>query len=82
MIPKHERIFKDNIISYITNRIQVESKDAVIADEVMNRFPVWIGMYKASQDMQKDFISWLVYGIRQTIRLNGNNVKENIEQGE
>lgn len=82
MISKHERIFKDNIISYITNRIQVESKDAVIADEVMSRFPIWIALYKCSQDMQKDFISWLVYGIRQTVRLNRNNIEENIEQGE
>ena len=69
MIPKHERIFKNNIISYIINRIHIEPKDAVIADEVISRFPVWIALYKCSQDMQKDFISWLVYGIRQTARL-------------
>lgn len=73
MIAKYDRIFRDNIISYIYNRIQFEKKDAVIAEEVMSRFPVWIKLYRCSNDMQKSFIQFLVYGIRQSYRLSRND---------
>ena len=69
MIAKHEKVFKDNIISYIYNRLQVESKDAVIAQEVMDRFPVFVG-FTSNKDDQYNLIKFMTYGMRQMIRMN------------
>lgn len=75
MIAKYNRIFKNNIISYIQNRVYVEQRDSVIADEVMSRFPVWIALYGENKSVQREFIVFLVYGIRQSreIFIKGDN---------
>ena len=76
MIAKYNKIFRNNIISYIQNRIYVESRDSIIADEVMSRFPVWIALYGENKVVQKEFIVFLVYGIRQSrevFSLKGDN---------
>lgn len=72
MIDKHERIFKDSVISYIYNRMKIEEKDSVIAEEIMSRFPVWIGFTGSNKADQKQLIAFLVYGMRQVERMKGN----------
>lgn len=62
-------MFKDNIITYIHNRIQLESSDAVIAEEVMSRFPVWIKLYNCDNNTQKEFIKFLCYGMRMEMKM-------------
>jgi uncharacterized protein (DUF779 family) len=72
MIEKHERIFRDNVISYIYNRLNLISKDAQIAEEVINRFPVWVGFASTNKEDHRQLITFLVYGMRQMIRMKGN----------
>ena len=72
MIPKHERIFKNNVITYIHNRLELVDKDAQIAEEVISRFPVWVGFTSTNKDDHRQLITFLVYGMRQMLRMKEN----------
>ena len=70
MIAKHEKIFRNNIISYIFNRLDLVEKDSLLAEEVMNRFPVWTGFTGSNKEDQRQLIVFLIYGMRQMLRMN------------
>ena len=76
MIAKTKAVFHKNITSYIFNRLDLEPSDAVIANEVMNRFPVWIGLYECSKEMQCNFISFLVHGMRTAYKMGKGECHE------
>lgn len=73
MIPKHERIFKNNVITYIHNRLELVDKDAQIAEEVISRFPVWVGFASTNKEDHRQLITFLVYGMRQMLRIKGES---------
>ena len=76
MISKYDKIFRDNVTTYALNRLSVGIYESAVVDEIMSRFPIFVGLYKCDSETQKSFISWLVHGINQGLKVNKINKGE------
>ena len=50
MISKYDKIFRDNVTTYALNRLSVGIYESAVVDEIMSRFPIFVGLYKCDSE--------------------------------
>ena len=76
MIQKYNRIFTSNVNTYILNRLTTGVYQSMIVDEVMSRFPIWVGLFKCDSETQRAMVTWLVDGIAKGVEYGKINKGE------